>query len=181
MLSLVTQFCPTPCDSKDFIPPGFFVHGNYPGKNTGVGCHALLHRIFSTQGSNPGPLRAGRFFFFAIWATREAQEHWSGWPLSILQGVFPTQESKPCLLHCRWTRYQLSYQEVQRSRVVLLKATVIFQMTVMMIKVTFYWQFFTLTAVIRDSIVPIGYMMKRTAFINLQHSDDLVKCISLGN
>ena len=25
-----------------------------PGKNTGVGCHALLQRIFPTQGSNPG-------------------------------------------------------------------------------------------------------------------------------
>ena len=24
-----------------------------PGKNTGVGCHALLHRIFPTQESNP--------------------------------------------------------------------------------------------------------------------------------
>ena len=27
-----------------------------PGKNTGVGCHALLQRIFLTQGSNPHPL-----------------------------------------------------------------------------------------------------------------------------
>ena len=34
-------------------PPGFSVHGDYPGKNTGVGCHFLLQRIFPTQGSNP--------------------------------------------------------------------------------------------------------------------------------
>ena len=27
---------------------------NSPGKNTGVACHALLQRIFPTQGSNPG-------------------------------------------------------------------------------------------------------------------------------
>ena len=27
-----------------------------PGKNTGVGCHALLQGIFPTQGSNPGLL-----------------------------------------------------------------------------------------------------------------------------
>ena len=34
-----------------------------PGQNTGVGCHALLQGIFSTQGSNPQLLRiAGRFF-----------------------------------------------------------------------------------------------------------------------
>ena len=26
---------------------------SYPGKNTGVGCHALLQGIFPTQGSNP--------------------------------------------------------------------------------------------------------------------------------
>ena len=35
------------------------------GKNTGVGCHALLHRIFPTQGLKPGllhlPTLAGRF------------------------------------------------------------------------------------------------------------------------
>ena len=26
---------------------------DFPGKNTGVGCHALLQGIFPTQGSNP--------------------------------------------------------------------------------------------------------------------------------
>ena len=30
------------------------VHGDSPGKNTEVGCHALLQGIFPTQGSNPG-------------------------------------------------------------------------------------------------------------------------------
>ena len=28
----------------------------FPGKNTGVGCCALLQRIFPTQSLNPGPL-----------------------------------------------------------------------------------------------------------------------------
>ena len=28
------------------------VHGDCPGKNTGVGCHSLLQWIFPTQGSN---------------------------------------------------------------------------------------------------------------------------------
>ena len=32
--------------------PGFSVHGDSPGKNTRVGCHALLHGIFQNQGSN---------------------------------------------------------------------------------------------------------------------------------
>jgi hypothetical protein len=34
--------------------PGFSVHGDFPGKNTGVGSHVLLQGIFPTQGSNPG-------------------------------------------------------------------------------------------------------------------------------
>ena len=38
----------------DCSPPGSSVHGDSPGKNTGVGCHALLRGIFPTQGLNPG-------------------------------------------------------------------------------------------------------------------------------
>ena len=34
--------------------PGSLVHRDSPGKNTGVGCHALLQGIFPTQGLNPG-------------------------------------------------------------------------------------------------------------------------------
>ena len=30
--------------------------------------------------------------------------------LSLLQGIFPTQESNQGLLHCKWVLYQLSYQ-----------------------------------------------------------------------
>ena len=36
----------------DSSPPGSSVNGDFPGKNTGVGCHALLQGIFRTQGSN---------------------------------------------------------------------------------------------------------------------------------
>ena len=42
------------CNPMDCSPPGSSVHADSPGKNTGVGCHALLQRIFPTQGSNPG-------------------------------------------------------------------------------------------------------------------------------
>ena len=40
----------------DCSPSGSSVHRDSPGKNTGVGCHALLQGIFPTQGSNPGLL-----------------------------------------------------------------------------------------------------------------------------
>ena len=33
--------------------PGSSVHGDSPGKNTGVGCHAVLQGISPTQGLNP--------------------------------------------------------------------------------------------------------------------------------
>ena len=36
----------------DCSPPGSSVPGDSPGKNTGVGCHALLQGIFLTQGLN---------------------------------------------------------------------------------------------------------------------------------
>ena len=43
------QSCPTLCDTMDFSPPGSSIHGDSPGKNTGVGCHALLQGLFPTQ------------------------------------------------------------------------------------------------------------------------------------
>ena len=50
LLYLITQPCLTLCNPMDYSPPGSSVYGDSPGKNTGVGCHALLHEIFLTQG-----------------------------------------------------------------------------------------------------------------------------------
>ena len=50
---LVAQSCPTRCDPMDYSPPGSCPWDS-PGKNTGVGCHALLKGIFPTHGWNPG-------------------------------------------------------------------------------------------------------------------------------
>ena len=54
VLCLVAQLCPTLCNAMDCNLPGSSVNGDSPGKNTELGCHILLHRIFPTQGSNPG-------------------------------------------------------------------------------------------------------------------------------
>ena len=43
------QSCPTLCDPMDYSPPGSSVHGDSPGKNTGVGCHVLLQGISPNQ------------------------------------------------------------------------------------------------------------------------------------
>ena len=37
----------------DCSPPDSSVHGDSPGKNTGVGCHALLQGIFTIPGIKP--------------------------------------------------------------------------------------------------------------------------------
>ena len=53
--------------------PGSFLHGIFPGKNTGVGCHFLFQGPFPTQGSNPcllWLLQCRRIF--NPWAAREA-------------------------------------------------------------------------------------------------------------
>ena len=53
VLCLVAQSCPTLCNPLDCNPSGSSVHGDSPGKNTRVGCHAL-QGIFPTQGLNLG-------------------------------------------------------------------------------------------------------------------------------
>ena len=75
MRDRLLQSCLTLCDPMDCIPPGSSIHGDSPGKNTRVGCHALLQEIFSTQGLNlhlmfPS-LSSG---FFTTSATWEAPE-----------------------------------------------------------------------------------------------------------
>ena len=47
---LVAKSCPTIETSMDCNPPGFPCPLDFPGKNTGVGCHFLLQGIFLTQG-----------------------------------------------------------------------------------------------------------------------------------
>jgi len=46
----------------DYSPPDS-VHGDFSGKNTGVGCHALLQGIFPTQEMNSGLPHGRRIFY----------------------------------------------------------------------------------------------------------------------
>ena len=106
VLCLVAQLCPSLCNPMDCSPPGYSAHGDSPGKNTEVGCHALLQGIFPTQGRSHSP---------AVQADPLLSEP-PGKPintgvasLSLLQGVFPTQDLDWVLPHCTWILYQLSY------------------------------------------------------------------------
>ena len=49
ILCWVFQSCPTLWDPMNCSTPGSSIHGDSPGKNTGVGYHALLQGILSTQ------------------------------------------------------------------------------------------------------------------------------------
>ena len=75
---LVAWSCPTLCDPMDCSLPGSSVHGNSPGKNTGVGCHALLQEIFPAQGKKRGFLHCRLILY---------QQSHQGVPL-ILKSVY---------------------------------------------------------------------------------------------
>ena len=49
---LFTKSCPTLLQSHRLQTARLFCSQDFPGKNTGVGCHYLLQWIFLTQGSN---------------------------------------------------------------------------------------------------------------------------------
>ena len=55
-MCFVAQFYPTLCDPMAPLSmPGSSVHGDYPGKNTEVGCPALFQGIFLTHGEPRSP------------------------------------------------------------------------------------------------------------------------------
>ena len=63
VLCLVTSVVFDSLGPMDCSPPGSSVHGESPGKNSGVGCHALLREIFPTQGLNPGLPHCRQIFY----------------------------------------------------------------------------------------------------------------------
>ena len=88
-------------------PPGSSVHGDSSGKNTGVGCHALLQGIIPTQGLN----QASTLQVDSLPSEPPGKPKYTEvGSLSLLQGIFLTQESNQGLPHCRYILYQLSCQ-----------------------------------------------------------------------
>ena len=86
VLDLVAQSCPTLWDPMDCSPPGSSVHGDSPGKNTRVGCHAFLQGIFQPRDGTHVSHIAGRFF--TIWVSKEAYNiMYYDWNLYFLQTV----------------------------------------------------------------------------------------------
>ena len=70
------KFCRLTYMSNSFVTPWTLahispVHGEFPGKNTGVGCHFLPQGIFPTQKSSPDLLLGRQIFFSYHWTTWE--------------------------------------------------------------------------------------------------------------
>ena len=78
---LVAQLCLTLYDGMDCSPPGSSVHEDSSGKNTGVGCHALLQGIFLTKGLNPGLWLCKRMLYHLSHQEVEALPKTPGSPL----------------------------------------------------------------------------------------------------
>ena len=87
---LVAQLCPTLCNLMDCCQPASSVHGDSPGKNTGVGCHALLQEIFPTQESNTDLLHHRRILYQLNYQGSLDKSYWSC-PIVLPQEFFLKQ------------------------------------------------------------------------------------------
>ena len=131
VLCLDARSCLTLCDPMGYNPPGSSLHGDSPGKNTRVGCHAL-QRIFKTQGLNPGLLYCRWILYHLSYQgsprilervtypfSRE-----SSWPrnrgrVSFIAGRFftswATREAIPCIAHKISRRAEIQCPKPQLS------------------------------------------------------------------
>ena len=107
MLCLVSQLCLALCNPMDCSLPGSSVHGDSPGKNTGVRCHALLQGNLSNPETEPKSLTLQVHSLLS--EPPGKPQHTGVGSLSLFQGNFPTQKSNQGLLHCRLILYQLNY------------------------------------------------------------------------
>ena len=74
-------------------PARFLSPWNSPGKNTGVGCHALLQGIFPTQGSNPGLPHCRQILYHLSYQESPRILEWVANPFS--RGNLPDPGIKP--------------------------------------------------------------------------------------
>ena len=90
-------------ESRSVVPDSLRPHGLYspwnsPGLNTGVGSCALLQRIFSTQGSNPGLPRGRRILYQPSHQGNSRILEGEAYPFS--GGIFLTQQSNRGRVSC---------------------------------------------------------------------------------
>ena len=92
VLCLESQSCPTLCKPMNWSPPGSSVHGVLQARI--LEWAAFASSRGSSQPTDPTQVSCIAGGFFTIWATREAQEYWSGWSIPFL-GELPDPGIEP--------------------------------------------------------------------------------------
>ena len=80
------------------------VHGDSPGKNTGVGHHALLQVIFPTQGSNPGLPHCRQILYQLSHKGTPRTLEWVAYPISSGSSQPRNQTGVSCIAHGFFTK-----------------------------------------------------------------------------
>ena len=123
-LCLVAQSCSTLCNPMDCNPPGSSVHGDFPGKNTGVACHTLLQMNLPNSKIK---LRSPALQMDSLPSEPPGKAKNIGvGSLSLLQGIFPTQESTriSCVaggFFTSWALREAPYLPLLRSFIFLIQ------------------------------------------------------------
>ena len=91
-----------------YSPPGSSVHGKFSRQEywSGLPCPPPVDLPNPGIESRSAALQADSFLF----EPQGKPKNTGVGNLSLLQGIFPTQELNQGLLHCRQILYQLSYQ-----------------------------------------------------------------------
>ena len=108
------------CESRSVVSSSLWPHGLYspwnsPGQNTGVGSLSLLHRIFPTQGSNPGLPHCRQILYQLRHKGSPGILEWVAYPF-FSRSSWP-RKSNQGLLHCMQILNQLSYQGSTETKV----------------------------------------------------------------
>ena len=103
VLCLVTKSCLTPCNPVECSLPSSSLHGTLEAR---IPEWVVMP---SSRGSNPGLLNC-KWILYCL--NHQGKPKHSGLDsLSLLQGIFPAQESNQALLPYGQSLYQLNYQE----------------------------------------------------------------------
>ena len=99
----VVLMCLTLGDPMDCSLPDSSVHGDFPGKNTRVGCHFLSPRDLPIPGIEPtlleSPALADGFFTTnTTWGDRGFSEIWARLILRVCEVAYLIDKSSPCCL-----------------------------------------------------------------------------------
>ena len=78
----VARSCLTLCNPMGCSLSGSFVHGDFPGKNTRLGCHFLFQGIFPTQGLNLGLPHCRQILYYLSHQESPRILEWVSYPFS---------------------------------------------------------------------------------------------------